>query len=188
MKETASALRSSDEKEKTKMRERQRRSITTKIFQGLRKHGGYHLSARADINEVLRHLAAEAGWIVDSDGTTYRASTSTKNSNSCPLCGGARKSPESITTDSRAVGESFLGIGRPTTAYFSRFSAAASSLTSEGEVPHHNLQVSMCGTIHPRASGGTSVVGMGYHQQQLYLQEARALSQNAPVGYPRRRA
>ena len=65
--------RSEIEKEKTKMRERQRRAITAKIFHGLRKHGGYRLSPRADINEVLRQLAREAGWIVESDGTTYRA-------------------------------------------------------------------------------------------------------------------
>lgn len=67
-------VRSVSDKEKTKMRERQRRSITTNIFHGLRKHGGYPLSPRADINEVLRHLASEAGWIVDPDGTTYRHS------------------------------------------------------------------------------------------------------------------
>jgi hypothetical protein len=64
---------SASEKEKTKMRERKRRAITTRIFQGLRKHGGYNLAPRADINEVLRCLAAEAGWKVQADGTTYRA-------------------------------------------------------------------------------------------------------------------
>lgn len=69
------AGRSAFEREKTKMRERQRRSITTNIFHGLRKHGGYRLSPRADINEVLRHLAQEAGWIVKPDGTTYRSTT-----------------------------------------------------------------------------------------------------------------
>lgn len=66
-------VRSESEKEKTKLRERQRRAITTKIFHGLRKWGGYHLSPRSDINEVLRELAKEAGWIVEPDGTTYRA-------------------------------------------------------------------------------------------------------------------
>ncbi|XP_031505422.1 protein BZR1 homolog 2-like [Nymphaea colorata] len=64
---------SATEKEKTKLRERQRRSITTKIFSGLRKHGGYDLPPRADINDVLRALAAEAGFVVEPDGTTYRA-------------------------------------------------------------------------------------------------------------------
>lgn len=64
---------SASEKEKTKIRERNRRAITTKIFQGLRKHGGYNLAPRADINEVLRCLASEAGWVVQQDGTTYRA-------------------------------------------------------------------------------------------------------------------
>ncbi|CAD5176468.1 unnamed protein product [Musa acuminata subsp. malaccensis] len=61
------------EREKTKLRERRRRSITSKIFEGLRKHGGYDLPARADINDVLRALAREAGWVVEPDGTTYRA-------------------------------------------------------------------------------------------------------------------
>ncbi|GLJ46516.1 hypothetical protein SUGI_0980290 [Cryptomeria japonica] len=60
------------DKEKTKLRERHRRSITTKIFNGLRKYGGYNLPPRADINDVLRALANESGWIVESDGTTYR--------------------------------------------------------------------------------------------------------------------
>ena len=60
------------DKEKTKLRERQRRAITTKIFAGLRKHGGYNLPPRADINDVLRALAAEAGWVIEADGTTHR--------------------------------------------------------------------------------------------------------------------
>lgn len=64
------------EKEKTKLRERQRRAITTKIFSGLRKYGGYNLPPRADINDVLRALAAEAGWVVEADGTTYRSPVS----------------------------------------------------------------------------------------------------------------
>ncbi|KAI5057498.1 hypothetical protein GOP47_0027513 [Adiantum capillus-veneris] len=68
---------SASEKEKTKLRERNRRSITTKIFQGLRKYGGYNLAPRADINEVLRCLAAEAGWTVEEDGTTYRTQAPT---------------------------------------------------------------------------------------------------------------
>lgn len=65
--------RSASDKEKTKLRERQRRSITTKIFNGLRKHGNYNLPARADINDVLRALAKEAGWVIEPDGTTYRS-------------------------------------------------------------------------------------------------------------------
>ncbi|KAI5072606.1 hypothetical protein GOP47_0012712 [Adiantum capillus-veneris] len=63
---------SEKEKEKTKIRERHRRAITTKILTGLRKYGNYNLPPRADINDVLRALATEAGWIVEPDGTTYR--------------------------------------------------------------------------------------------------------------------
>lgn len=69
--------RSEVEKERTKIRERKRRSITTKIFHGLREHGGYRLSPRAAINQVLRHLAQEAGWVVEPDGTTYRSTSIT---------------------------------------------------------------------------------------------------------------
>lgn len=76
---SSSVGRTESEKEKTKMRERNRRAITTKIFQGLRKHGGYCLSPRADINELLRHLASEAGWVVLPDGTTFRSSTSSSS-------------------------------------------------------------------------------------------------------------
>lgn len=76
-KETDDAARlTAVEREKTKMRERQRRAITTKIFAGLRKYGGYNLPPRADINDVLRALAAEAGWVVEADGTSYRAPVS----------------------------------------------------------------------------------------------------------------
>lgn len=71
-KEREMAKLSASEKEKTKLRERQRRAITTKIFAGLRKHGGYNLPPRADINDVLKALAQEAGWTVEADGTTYR--------------------------------------------------------------------------------------------------------------------
>ncbi|KAG6537902.1 BES1/BZR1 homolog protein 2-like [Zingiber officinale] len=45
-------------------------------MEGLRKHGGYDLPARADVNDVLRALAAEAGWVVEHDGTTYRRAAS----------------------------------------------------------------------------------------------------------------
>ncbi|GLT34137.1 hypothetical protein SLA2020_086740 [Shorea laevis] len=92
--------RSESEKEKTKMRERQRRAITTKIFQGLRKHGGYHLSPRADINEVLRELAKEAGWVVDPDGTTYRSKLA---STCCPVCGTMKTSSGTPTPTSSIV-------------------------------------------------------------------------------------
>lgn len=68
---------SASEKEKTKLRERQRRAITTKIFAGLRKYGGYNLPPRADINDVLKALASEAGWVVEPDGNTYRSQVQT---------------------------------------------------------------------------------------------------------------
>ncbi|KAG0492685.1 hypothetical protein HPP92_006083 [Vanilla planifolia] len=52
--------------------ERRRRAIAAKIFSGLRTLGNYKLPKHCDNNEVLKALCAEAGWIVDEDGTTYR--------------------------------------------------------------------------------------------------------------------
>ncbi|XP_047309528.1 protein BZR1 homolog 4-like [Impatiens glandulifera] len=102
--------RTAIEKEKTKMRERQRRSITTRIFHGLRKHGGYTLPPRADINVVLRELAKEAGWIVEPDGTTYRTTATTTTTASkgsgcsiCPLCGNAGKGSAASTPSSSVI-------------------------------------------------------------------------------------
>lgn len=63
--------RPSEEKERTKIRERQRRAITAKILAGLRRHGNYNLRVRADINDVISALAREAGWVVLPDGTTF---------------------------------------------------------------------------------------------------------------------
>ncbi|KAM1496081.1 hypothetical protein TB1_029773 [Malus domestica] len=77
------------------MRERQRRAITTKIFHGLRKHGGYRLSSRGDINEVLRHLATEAGWLVEPGVTTYYPRNAP---NCCPACGTPKTTTPVATT------------------------------------------------------------------------------------------
>ncbi|OVA18654.1 BZR1 [Macleaya cordata] len=60
------------ERENNKRRERRRRAIAAKIYQGLRAMGNYKLPKHCDNNEVLKALCAEAGWIVEEDGTTYR--------------------------------------------------------------------------------------------------------------------
>ncbi|CAH1443601.1 unnamed protein product [Lactuca virosa] len=60
------------ERENNKRRERRRRAISAKIFAGLRMYGNYKLPKHCDNNEVLKALADEAGWTVESDGTTYR--------------------------------------------------------------------------------------------------------------------
>ncbi|KAE8703802.1 Protein BRASSINAZOLE-RESISTANT 1 [Hibiscus syriacus] len=59
------------ERENNKRRERRRRAIAAKIFTGLRSQGNYKLPKHCDNNEVLKALCAEAGWIVEEDGTTY---------------------------------------------------------------------------------------------------------------------
>uniref|UniRef100_A0A0C9QWP4 TSA: Wollemia nobilis Ref_Wollemi_Transcript_3646_1537 transcribed RNA sequence n=1 Tax=Wollemia nobilis TaxID=56998 RepID=A0A0C9QWP4_9CONI len=60
------------ERENNKRRERRRRAIAAKIYQGLRMYGNYKLPKHCDNNEVLKALCAEAGWTVEEDGTTYR--------------------------------------------------------------------------------------------------------------------
>ncbi|XP_021745331.1 protein BRASSINAZOLE-RESISTANT 1-like [Chenopodium quinoa] len=60
------------ERENNRRRERRRRAIAAKIFSGLRVQGNYNLPKHCDNNEVLKALCAEAGWIVEPDGTTYR--------------------------------------------------------------------------------------------------------------------
>ncbi|KAG2677654.1 hypothetical protein I3760_12G107900 [Carya illinoinensis] len=60
------------ERENNKRRERRRRAIAAKIFSGLRMYGNYKLPKHCDNNEVLKALCNEAGWTVETDGTTYR--------------------------------------------------------------------------------------------------------------------
>lgn len=60
------------ERENNKKRERRRRAIAAKIFAGLRLYGNYKLPKHCDNNEVLKELCREAGWVVETDGTTYR--------------------------------------------------------------------------------------------------------------------
>ncbi|GMH17513.1 hypothetical protein Nepgr_019354 [Nepenthes gracilis] len=60
------------ERENNRRRERRRRAIAANIFAGLRAQGNYNLPKHCDNNEVLKTLCAEAGWIVEPDGTTYR--------------------------------------------------------------------------------------------------------------------
>ncbi|KAL0325709.1 UNVERIFIED_CONTAM: protein BRASSINAZOLE-RESISTANT 1 [Sesamum radiatum] len=68
------------EGENNRRRERRRRAIAAKIYAGLRAQGNYNLPKHCDNNEVLKALCAEAGWIVEPDGTTYR-----KGCKPCPM-------------------------------------------------------------------------------------------------------
>ncbi|EYU19128.1 hypothetical protein ABFS82_13G180400 [Erythranthe guttata] len=189
--------RSAVEKERTKLRERQRRAITTKIFHGLRKHGGYRLTPRADINEVLRHLAHEAGWIIEPDGTTYRSAASTSTTfsngtiNGCPLCGGGRKSAPPTP------GCSYLGGGAAgdcsTTASPRRVQVGDSpavnnlSLSSDSAMATNDtlLAIYMCTAVAPLnacACASDAVYGEG-HQPHL-LHEPVVSNQNMTAGSP----
>ncbi|KAJ8762322.1 hypothetical protein K2173_007479 [Erythroxylum novogranatense] len=60
------------ERENNRRRERRRRAIAAKIYSGLRAQGNFNLPKHCDNNEVLKALCAEAGWVVEEDGTTYR--------------------------------------------------------------------------------------------------------------------
>ncbi|XP_010060920.2 protein BRASSINAZOLE-RESISTANT 1 [Eucalyptus grandis] len=60
------------ERENNRRRERRRRAVAAKVYSGLRAQGNYNLPKHCDNNEVLKALCAEAGWVVEEDGTTYR--------------------------------------------------------------------------------------------------------------------
>ncbi|KAM1213153.1 hypothetical protein TB2_004477 [Malus domestica] len=156
--------RSESEKEKTKMRERQRRAITTKIFHGLRKHGGYRLSPRGDINEVLRHLATEAGWLVEPDGTTYRPPNAP---NCCPTCGTPKATTPVATATPTPSSSVVIGGGDcSTTTSPSRFPAFNTTTNTSSMSIYSPLY---------RYEGG---------HPQPQLQEARASNNTTPVASP----
>ncbi|XP_078430384.1 BES1/BZR1 homolog 1 [Wolffia australiana] len=87
------------ERENNKRRERRRRAIAAKIFAGLRAYGNYKLPKHCDNNEVLKALCAEAGWIVEEDGTTYRKGCKPANPEAM---GGGNLSPLSSSFPSPA--------------------------------------------------------------------------------------
>ncbi|KAK4440228.1 BES1/BZR1protein 4 [Sesamum alatum] len=196
-------VRSAVEKERTKMRERQRRSITTNIFHGLRKHGGYRLSPRADINEVLRHLAQEAGWIIEPDGTTYRsttaASTNSNGTNSCLVCGGGRKSAPPTPScsvlggggeSSTSTSPRHITVGDSTMNNLSSGGLLPSSFSSTSSVMATNdtlLAVYMCGAAPPQTGcASVATCSPAYREgQHLYLlHEASVANQNTLAGSP----
>ncbi|KAL0442450.1 UNVERIFIED_CONTAM: BES1/BZR1protein 4 [Sesamum latifolium] len=196
MKECNANVGSAVEKERTKMRERRRRSITTNIFHGLRKHGGYRLSPRADINQVLRHLAQEAGWIVEPDGTTYRSTTTTNSNgtNSCPVCGGGIKSvpPTPSCSVLGGGGESststsprHITIGDSTANNLSSGGLLPSSFSSTSTVMATNdtlLAIYMCGAVPPQNAACSPTYREGQH---LYLlHDASVSNQNTLAGSP----
>lgn len=59
------------ERENNRRRERRRRAIAAKIYGGLRAQANFNIQKHCDNNEVLKALCAQAGWIVEPDGTTY---------------------------------------------------------------------------------------------------------------------
>ncbi|GAB2291317.1 brassinazole-resistant [Dionaea muscipula] len=94
------------ERENNRRRERRRRAIAAKIFAGLRAQGNYNLPKHCDNNEVLKALCAEAGWVVEPDGTTYRkgckpppielmGATNNNNNNNMSACSSQVPSPMS---------------------------------------------------------------------------------------------
>ena len=60
------------ERQTNQQRERRRRAVARKIFEGLRKHGNYKLPKHVDSNDLLKALCEEAGWQVEEDGTICR--------------------------------------------------------------------------------------------------------------------
>ncbi|KAL2609550.1 hypothetical protein R1flu_028123 [Riccia fluitans] len=150
-KEKVMAKLSAIEKEKTKLRERQRRAITTKIFAGLRKHGGYNLPPRADINDVLKALAHEAGWTVEADGTTYRNQGALQQPSSSHGGHHSLRQQQSISSQGR------LAILPSNTSLPASFSCSLTGLTGltgllppDGELREGNCST----TASPRRVGG----------------------------------
>eukprot|EP00850_Spirogloea_muscicola_P007244 SM000036S13288 [mRNA] locus=s36:456996:458290:+ [translate_table: standard] len=145
------ARQSASEKEKTKLRERQRRAITTKIFAGLRKYGGYNLPPRADINDVLRALAAEAGWVVEADGATYR------------MPGGGVHGHLSLST--RGPRSSAVPMGAPPLSLYVQGSPPqlVAGVNLGGQPP------GACGTVSSGAVDGSHGLGMAMSQQSVNL-------------------
>ncbi|CAM8912276.1 unnamed protein product [Rhodiola kirilowii] len=99
----AGRLPTAKERENNKRRERRRRAVTGKIYAGLRAQGNYRLPKHCDNNEVLKALCAEAGWIVEEDGTTYRKGCKPPpndvngNSANISVCSSMQHSPLSST-------------------------------------------------------------------------------------------
>lgn len=177
------------------MRERKRRAITTKIFQGLRKHGGYHLSPRADINEVLRELAKEAGWVVDPDGTTYRSKLA---GTCCSLCGTMKTSTTTTPTSSVVIGgtgecsatasprhmplaleDSVSNIDNinPITAFM--YSSRGRLHTCPSTATATNS-----GGIYGGSGSGISALAAGYQQQPQLYSQPQASNRNHTAGSP----
>ncbi|CAI9783481.1 unnamed protein product [Fraxinus pennsylvanica] len=183
--------RSEFEKERTKIRERKRRSITSKIFHGLREHGGYRLSPRADINQVLRHLAQEAGWVVEPDGTTYRSTSITTATSSCisvcQLCGGGRN--RATPTGSSMGANAAIGsgecstIGDPTAVHHSSpnlpFYCGCGPSSSSTTLAVRSSCSSHHDAMPQMPSITTSIV---FQKGQLYsLPVAQESNQNSPM-------
>ncbi|RWR88745.1 protein BZR1 3-like protein [Cinnamomum micranthum f. kanehirae] len=203
--------RSASDKEKTKLRERQRRSITTKIFNGLRKHGNYKLPPRADINDVLKALAKEAGWVVEPDGTTYRSNNNKERSRpldlggpplqQCPNCiafGSSIGGDCSTTASPRHASLPLLSSSSGERYFFSPGWAPASP--SSWNVNHgRDPTVAIAGpdvAAEPFLTGAhMGLVGYGGfggphvvlpHQPLPFFQEARASNHNTPIASPQR--
>ncbi|XP_072958062.1 beta-amylase 7-like [Typha angustifolia] len=154
------------EREKTKLRERRRRSITTKIFEGLRKHGGYNLPPRADINDVLRALAREAGWVIEPDGTTYRSDHH-------------HRRLVSLSPDLTSGG----GGGTPMGASSFGVAAAPASHAAAQVVPgqeFHIDNVDLASYVALSEQGVAVAARMGYG----YPMEAWASNESTPLGSP----
>ncbi|CAI9116683.1 OLC1v1017896C1 [Oldenlandia corymbosa var. corymbosa] len=124
------------ERENNRRRERRRRAIAAKIYAGLRAQGNYNLPKHCDNNEVLKALCAEAGWVVEADGTTYRK--------------GCRPSPMEIGGTSTNITPSSSRNPSPPSSYFASPipSYQPSPLSSSCPSPTHANNIS---SSHPFA-------------------------------------
>ncbi|CAN6711026.1 unnamed protein product [Malus baccata var. baccata] len=153
----ARRCRPMEEKERTKLRERQRRAITARILAGLRRHGNYNLRVRADINDVVAALAREAGWVVLPDGTTFPSKS---------------QGPRLAGVNSAAVTSSSSQIVSPRTP--ACLKGVTSGYQSPGELNASNTKGVYLPSLSPydlpssARSQGSSIVGDGAGQTESH--------------------
>nr|XP_043628868.1 BES1/BZR1 homolog protein 4-like [Erigeron canadensis] len=160
------------ERENNKRRERRRRAISAKIFAGLRTYGNYKLPKHCDNNEVLKALADEAGWTVESDGTTYRKGCKplerTHIGGSVSASPGSSYQPSPYASCNQSPPSS--SIASPTSSTFGpnphpdslipwlkNLSSSSSSSSSSSKIPHFHIHNgSMSAPVTPPASSPTA--------------------------------
>ncbi|CAN6230983.1 unnamed protein product [Urochloa humidicola] len=164
---------SAEERENNRQREQRRRSVTARIYFGLRNYGNYTLPRHCDNNEVLKALCREAGWVVEPDGTTYRRAIPPANMMRGILFGSAPVSP----------GSSFPNLGSTSG------SSSSSRLTLGGGAGSSGLSNGGATNAPAPAAGeaGSSGLSNWFKRLSSALDHGAGSSSSAPVTPPQRK-